>query len=511
MSSKESANKEFIEQKKANHLTSLYHRKKLFNKKFNNNNKNNLGEKEQKSHDDSSNKPFSYAPDASTQQLLQNRLLDIEARISQHHSAISSVNSALQQTQVDAAEVINYLEAEIRRRDVTVRKLSEDIRIENETFESNYHNAINDYSNSLQNNNQDYEQRELTLLANNRALLSELSDLKLFKQMKSELMSEYKSSLLMLKGNETRHSQQLEAIKQQFLRAKNNFLTKANNSLDKNKKQFKHELSKELDINSEQTLANNDSIQASLLFHIKIANEKQLENKELKIELKELQGKLSSIQQDSKNCAALAVSYNKQMNELAIKISTLNQSINTVNSEINSLKLTESNLLVSTQQPIERNKKHIQSIILTKHTQSSIIQQNLNTLQSQHNSIEAAFIHALKQVKQQIYRRNLAKYEVTKTRYIEAVEKGIKSLEAPKQPSRIIHLKHLTSNDKEQVLRLLFAGLNSSEEEMIESRPSSALSSKNSTRPQSNYSVESPNESNTKDQTFLTNYAFGEA
>ncbi len=130
--------------------------------------------------------------------------------------------------------------------------------------------------------------KERALLERQRDLLTEVTDLKLFKQMRADLLSELEVTKKAMRDSEQRHRLQLEELEKRFLAARDKLEQEAAARIARSRQVYKEEVGRELDVEGRFVRTENLRMAKELKFHGETSQHFQKACAKLTAELAEL-------------------------------------------------------------------------------------------------------------------------------------------------------------------------------------------------------------------------------
>ncbi|XP_066916433.1 basal body-orientation factor 1-like [Clytia hemisphaerica] len=392
------------------------------------------------------------------------------------------LQTQVSQTEKETVDVLSFLRDEDIKKNNTINKLQLMIKDLKKDYKKEKQGFIDDYTKQIET-----LQTSLTDKTNEVKLMqSELKLVKEFRRKRALMQKEIddiKDNLFM---NEKQHENALEKIERKFFDEKIRMQQEANRKISELAERAHNEAISNLDDTTKSVYKENVRLNEALTYHIK-AGEELSQHKE---NLEEQNKKLSSEKEMNSLIVEEKVIESKKIKKanssLQQKVDDLEKALTEVMSENNQKK---TSLVQKHNQEQEGNKMEIarlQRIIELKNKEMSRVKKLAKNILDQRSDVEKFFIESLEMVKTEII-RNRAQYrrdaevaynkrmteahsghsDYPKVRTFRHLKNSTNSVYADLRAAErwdgfdaSVDLSELTWEQREQVLRLLFAKMN---------------------------------------------------
>ncbi|XP_003389088.1 PREDICTED: basal body-orientation factor 1-like [Amphimedon queenslandica] len=396
-----------------------------------------------------------------------------------------SLQSAINKTEKDTIEVITFLKKKDTQKDQEVSELKGDLRTLRHTLYKEWEEKETRMKESLITLEDDLSKRDQEI----SVMQTELRTMRDFRRKRAELQEQLETLQETLDETKFMHKQQMIALEEKFFEEKLRLQKEANRRIEELASKAHSEAIANLDEKTRSVYRENITISEALSLHMSEEHELRKEKESLEMANRQLAAEKELSQQMAQGKVQEARRQKKQIQELNAKVSTLEESLTVVVKEFEKereqiQKRHEKELLVTNN---ELTILHRQCELQKRET--AHIKRLAQHLLDQRTEIEQFFLEALGQVKKEIkanrlqYRRNAEK--MYHHQLIEAVQgkrrfPPVRTFHPSLTSTNSIYhdmilaeqwdgvnegvdIGDLTWEQKEQVLRLLFAKINSKE------------------------------------------------
>lgn len=367
--------------------------------------------------------------------------------------------------------IISSLNKEMLKRDVV-----------NNNLQKFYHNSTAENSNEMKNLKAKFQQeleradkvfleQEARLLARNKHLMQEVSELNLYRRMRHNLQLELDHTKRIIEENEKHHVQQLAELERKFDLAKEALQKEAEDRIAHSRKVYKEEVGKELDYESKLVRKANAEMEEELAFHESRTEDLLQSNQALELEAAAVKSELKQTNLKEHERSLRGIRQQKQLATLKSKIQSLEQALaNTVRSfEQERNESRQKHLeLVST---LARKIKQHEQLAELRDKELKSLRTHAGALLKHRNDLEVHFFEAIEQVKAELMHDwSLAQRtnQALQGRQLDALgsesgpianSNGRGSAGAGGAPRKAT-LRDFNKEHRDRVLRLVFAKLN---------------------------------------------------
>jgi hypothetical protein len=302
--------------------------------------------------------------------------------------------------------------------------------------------------------------------------MQQVSDLQLFKQMRAQLLEELEMTKNTIAFNEKKHKTQFEELEKKFLAAREKLEKDAAARIAHSRQVYKEEVGKELDMESKFVRAENLRMSKELKFHEETTSNLQKQNVKIQQEFAQLKLDISLLQQRDEEHSKRSLKLKKLVSEKDQKLQTLErclaQTIHDFEAEMKGVQEARKKEVEELHRELALAKEAVG--VKEKHLKG--FRKYSSQLIRQRNDIEQFFLDALEQVKDEIRQKREEEFKHAKIVYAKTLRDlstGVKfphikaqdpRLQPPVPPSSSLDIKDLSHEDRDKVLRLLFARIN---------------------------------------------------
>merc|ERR1719440_2456635 len=386
---------------------------------------------------------FSLPPDVLklTRQLEQDKLDSLSRRHEILRKENEQLKARLEKGEKDTHEFVAYFQTELEAKDDRIARLNEELAQQ----QAEAHNAKEASKASYEEKLRALEEKsggtELALRARLKLHEDELAKLETFRDKKSSMEDELAERRDEIKRLEQNHLAQLTANERKFLSEKAKMQKDMEKRTNEIRRQAKMEMQQGLDADTRKIIADNRRMGEELRFQQQMTNELQEEKRKVEEVVKEAGRKFQGEKTRLRKTMA------KDLEEQTLDAAGLRQLLKLKNREL-------------------RQVRHLAQTIVEQRTE-----------------VEQYFLEALDDIKEQICARRTQQYQTELVEYRRQMQAAaaskavpfprIRKLDKagamhadepesalPLAPDTKVDLKELTLEDRERVLRLLFAKIN---------------------------------------------------
>jgi hypothetical protein len=248
-------------------------------------------------------------------------------------SSVSALHGELQSRSQDSADVLAYLETEVRRKDLVTKQLGRELRELHAAQVAEKAQKQADYAAEIAALEQTFARAESELLDLNRLRHQEHNDLLLFSRIRGDLLAELGHTKRTIVKNERRHALQMSDLEKKFLAARQRLLEESAARIAASRKSYKEEVGRELDLESKWIHADNAKMAQERDFHQALIEKLQQGNAELSAIAAELEASVKELERKDAAYAAASLRNTKVLQELQHKHALLTSSLQQVQAE----------------------------------------------------------------------------------------------------------------------------------------------------------------------------------
>jgi hypothetical protein len=363
-------------------------------------------------------------------------------------SSVSTLHGELQSRSQDSADVLAYLETEVRRKDLVTKQLGRELRELHAAQVAEKAQKQTDYAAEIAALEQTFARAEAELLDLNRLRHQEHNDLLLFSRIRGDLLAELGHTKRTIVKNERRHALQMSDLEKKFLAARQRLLEESAARIAASRKSYKEEVGRELDLESKWIHADNAKMAQERDFHQALIEKLQQGNAELSAIAAELEASVKELERKDAAYAAASLRNTKVLQELQHKHALLTSSLQQVQAEGQKQRAAEKQAkqLLSQQQqqqqqqlltgadpsaalallpaggdaidgpgaalvPLQMELGKLQSLSALKARENQALHRQLSLLRDQQSDVERVASAMLQRVKQEVCTRRARHYE----------------------------------------------------------------------------------------------------
>jgi len=289
----------------------------------------------------------------------------------------------------------------------------------------------------------------------------ELYDLRKFKEQKQEMERK------MAEGEEEReqmreeHKLQMEALERKFLEEKNRLQKEYKQMLAEMKKSSQEEAVERLDSSTKKILFENRRMAEELRLQVAETDALQKTKKVLEEEGKKLRREVSLNEQAVKEYAKQGFRQSKEIKELSAKVKSLERSLS---QSVHQFEREKDTLVQADRRKIaeaELDSQGLRQLVRLKSKELSHMKRLAAVILQKRNEVETFLLDSIETVKGEIGRRRAEEERsMPRSRGRLPALGSTKPSNLPANPDEHIDIRDLTWDDRERVLRLLFAKIN---------------------------------------------------
>jgi hypothetical protein len=268
------------------------------------------------------------------QTLVKSRMLDLRGRNQLLSHTLRDLSDQLSTSTRDSAEVLQYLEAEVRRKDLVTKQLGKELRELNTAQIAEKKSMADKYASEIAEMERTFLQAESELLALNRLRHQEHTDLQLFQRIRGDLMAELAQTKKTILRNEQRHALQMSDLEKKFLAARQRLLAESQARIAASRREYKEEIGRELDLESEWLRRENGNLRSETEFHQVLMEKLRKSNAELQGMAQALEGEVAELEKKDVAYASHSLRNSNILKELTTKHAMLSASLTQIRTEL---------------------------------------------------------------------------------------------------------------------------------------------------------------------------------
>jgi len=250
------------------------------------------------------------------QQMIKARRADVLARNAQLSSTLTSLNSSFSIRSLEGAEVLRYLETQVRNKDQATKQLTSEIKSLQKCQLDERAAKAQEYATEIKRLEETFAEKERELLAFHKSKHQEHADLLLFKQLQSTLQQELDATKAVLVKHERRHALQMNDLETKFLNARQRLLEESNARIAESRRKYKEEVGRELDLESQWIQQENVKMKHELQFHQALIEKLRKQNNQLQLIETTLKNNVDTLEMRGSDAAQKSLDQSKQTKRL---------------------------------------------------------------------------------------------------------------------------------------------------------------------------------------------------
>mmetsp|Transcript_43042 Transcript_43042/g.69851 ORF Transcript_43042/g.69851 Transcript_43042/m.69851 type:complete len:487 (-) Transcript_43042:94-1554(-) len=391
----------------------------------------------------------------------------------------------LQRKERDALEVTGFFEDEVRKRDEAFKSLQaaylaakDSWGKEREQLEVSWHQKHKELSEKT-------ESQEHSLLQEVHILTEENKVLSEYKENRLLVLAKLQYAEQRVTEQEELHRAEMLALERKYIADKVHIEKEADDHLAELKKRVEEDVVERLDESTKRILQQNRRMGEELRLHVTESEELEKKTKLLDEQNRSLKRELAVTQDLQKEWAAKGQKQSKEIKDLHAKVKSLERSLEQVVKELEDERARTSSANVAAASESQSEIAALKKLVKIRNKEYRQIRKLATEIINQRTEVETFFLDALDYVKrerqaqldeerragQEAYRQQMkeatlkpgVKFPTIRPTTLKTDPTGITGpSQLPTLPGQKVDIKDLTWDDKERVLRLLFAKINNS-------------------------------------------------
>jgi len=361
----------------------------------------------------------------------------------------------------DSQLVLKFLREDAERKDELIESLKKTINQQRELFAAQREDERQAADAELSRVREELTTQNEELTRDLSKATDELYDLRKFKEQKQEMERK------MAEGEEEReqmreeHKLQMEALERKFLEEKNRLQKEYKQMLAEMKKSSQEEAVERLDSSTKKILFENRRMAEELRLQVAETDALQKTKKVLEEEGKKLRREVSLNEQAVKEYAKQGFRQSKEIKELSAKVKSLERSLS---QSVHQFEREKDTLVQADRRKIaeaELDSQGLRQLVRLKSKELSHMKRLAAVILQKRNEVETFLLDSIETVKGEIGRRRAEEERsMPRSRGRLPALGSTKPSNLPANPDEHIDIRDLTWDDRERVLRLLFAKIN---------------------------------------------------
>jgi len=361
----------------------------------------------------------------------------------------------------DSQVVLKFLREDAERKDELIESLKKTINQQRELFAAQREDERRTAAEELASVRAELTGRENALSKQLGEAQDELFRLQEFKEQKLNMERALEQGEAERQEMAESHKLALENLERKFLEEKNRLQKEYKQMLAEMKKSSQEEAVERLDSSTKKILFENRRMAEELRLQVGETDELQKAKKGLEEETKRLRREVALNEQSVKEYAKQGFRQSKEIKELSAKVKSLERSLST---NVASFEKERDTLVKEDQRKlaeVELDSQGLRQLVKLKSKELTHMKRLASIILQKRNEVETFLLDSIELVKGEVQRRR-AEEERTMPRSRGRLPQltGARPSNLPASPEEHIDIRDLTWDDRERVLRLLFAKIN---------------------------------------------------
>ncbi|CAM9583197.1 unnamed protein product [Chrysoparadoxa australica] len=415
-----------------------------------------------------------------TRQLDQERIDQLTLRLEELREENETLKSKIFKTEKDTHEFVAYFQREMENKDMAVTQLSQELLTKTTDFRVQLKEMQEKQTREMEDLKSEMHSNEKQLKSQILLLEGELAGLETVREARDTHRKTLDDLTARLKKAEETNASDLLVLERKFLTEKRQMQKEAEAEAENVQRQAVQAARSSLAGETQRIMADNTRMAEELRFQLQVTDELQAEKKKLEAEGVELRREVNLLAARDGEHAKRGHAKNKEMRRLRQQVDELSKAIELEARKGREERDGERAAVAHELEEQTLDAAGLRQLLALKNKELRHIKRLSQYILSQRTELESFFIGALQQVKDHVVQERERRYRASVSEYNaqirEATKKGassqfprirrLRDMDAqlpsvlPVQPPSKVHLQDLSWEDKERVLKLLFAKLN---------------------------------------------------
>ncbi|DAZ94473.1 TPA: hypothetical protein N0F65_003509, partial [Lagenidium giganteum] len=422
---------------------------------------------------------------------LFNRQVDLQKIdfLNERMQLLQQENDALRERhekrEQETHEFVAYFQKEIQTRDKQITKLTEELAALKLSHALELEASIQAKEGECQQLQQHYSSKEEKFTEQLFFLKEEMNQLEMFKEMKESIQGKLKELDTLLTKEKESSKEQIGALERKFLEEKARLQKEHEKKIEIVKQQAKEDARNGLDADTRKIVTDNRRMGEELRFQLQITEELQKEKDFFKTKAKKYHMEVQIAKEKEESYAKRAQKQTREIKQLRSNIKELEKRMSESISELEREKFVEVSKNGKELEEMALDVDGLRQLLKLKNKELRNLRRLSQTILDQRTEVEQFFLDALDHVKHEIDNERRRQKEQEMERYHQELKKAnamatkgktrfpqlplpVAPAQQPQQSqssktkhfSEKIDLKDLSWEDRERVLRLVFAKIN---------------------------------------------------
>ena len=258
---------------------------------------------------------------------LRKLLLEDEQHTLEVTGELQRLKGELQRKTIATTEMVKYLEGEIRRKDVMTKRLQRQKQDLQRHHEADLAMMAKQFENTCRFMEKIFMEKEKGILGKNDALTQQIADLGEFQRQRAQLAEELESTKSIIYANERRHKLQLDELEKQFLAARDGLQREAAERIAASRANYQVEVGRELEEESTAVRMENERLRERLRTHEATSDRLQKQHSTLTQKIHSLKQDLELRQQQNEEYLRKSLRSTKLIEQLTTETRQLEETL----------------------------------------------------------------------------------------------------------------------------------------------------------------------------------------
>eukprot|EP00741_Cyanophora_paradoxa_P006693 tig00001030_g6474.t1 len=407
---------------------------------------------------------------------------EYKLRIDKMRSENEKLLTDLHKKERDGLEITGFFEEEMRKREEAFKTLQEAYAQAQETWkkEREYMEAV--FQQKMKDQADKFDIREQQLMDELQMLRDENSILAEFKENRRMIIERLQNLESELSQAKNRHEEEMRALERKYIAEKIHVEKEAEMKLADLRKRVEEDVVERLDESTKRVLQQNRRMADELKLHVTETEELQRAKKQLEEESRELKREMVISKELTQEWAAKGQKQNKEIRDLQAKIKSLERSLGQMAADFAAEKEKAEAAHSAALEEARTEIAALKKLLKIKGKEFKQVRKLAAEILEQRTEVEAFFLEALDHVRREIGRQRAEGEAAERERYAKQFREasvgksGVKfptirtqfggeagASQLPTTPTQKVDIRDLSWEDKERVLRLLFAKINNAQ------------------------------------------------
>lgn len=416
-------------------------------------------------------------------QLDLDKVEELKERVEKMRQENEALKLRMEKQEKDTHEFVAYFQREMEKKDDMIHSLNETLMLKEIEFEKEREETESAFKKNITELTTAQKSSETRLKASLKMVEDDLSKLEAFRDQKHVLESKMDELDALLKRANEKHDSEMAQMERKFLEEKARMQKDKEKEIEEIRQQSREEARNGLDADTRKIVTDNRRMGEELRFQLQASDELQREKRQLEEECQKLKMEVQINAEKEKGYAKEGHRQQKEIKQLQTKVKSLERSLSQVVRDFEKEHELRAEKVRKELEEATLDAAGLRQLVKLKNKELRNIKKLAQTILDQRTEVEQYFLEAIEQVKSEIRKHREEKYQQevieykaqfrqaslkrgTKFPQIRTMAKPMEMVpgaqsELPREPSKKVDLKELTWEDRERVLRLLFAKINS--------------------------------------------------